>query len=290
MSIREPAKIWRVIDLINWGTEYFSEKEFDNPRREIEWLLSDYLDCKRIDLYLRFEEPFTNQMLADFRMRVKRRINHEPLQYISGKTEFFGLPINVNPAVLIPRPETERLVETILETSAGLRNPRILEVGTGSGCIAVALAKERPDAKINSIDISSEALAIAGENARLNGTENIQFHQLDILSQLPGGEFDMMVSNPPYIPKAEIESLMEEVGKFEPLDALSDNNDGLSFYRRFAEIAPMVIKTGGWIILELGLGKQPAQAAALFNSENYVNTELIRDYNGDQRVLKVQVA
>lgn len=275
--------------MINWGTEYFSEKKFENPRVEIEWLLSDFLACKRIDLYVRFEEPLTSKMLTEFRERIKRRVNREPLQYISGKTEFYGLPLLVNSNVLIPRPETERVVETAVKTAEAFEKPRILEVGTGSGCIAVAMAKELPTSEIVTVDISSEALKVASENALLNDVDNIQFSTMDILTEIPSGKFDLLVSNPPYITKSEMGGLMRDVVKYEPQLALTDKGDGLVFYRRFSEIAPAIVESGGWIILELGHGDQPPNAAELFNNDKFRNVELIRDYNGDDRVLKVQM-
>jgi len=289
MTAGEPQQTWRVIDLINWGTDYFAKKNFENPRREIEWLLSDFLDCKRIDLYLRFDELFSRPMLNQFRAWVKRRINHEPLQYISGRAEFYGLTFKINRNVLIPRPETERLVEVVLELIGGAIAPRILEVGTGSGCIAVALAKELPKSQILTIDNSQAALEVAQSNAVDNDVGNIEFRLMDFLLEKPDTKFDFVVSNPPYIPRAEKNTLMPEVREYEPESALTDDKDGLQFYRRFRATAPGLIKPGGWLVLETGLGNHPQLAAAIFATEIFLAVELIKDYNGNDRVLKVQV-
>ncbi len=279
---------WRVIDLINWGTDYFAQKDFENPRREIEWLLSDFLECKRIDLYLRFEEPFSRAMLSQFRSWVKRRVDHEPLQYISGRAEFYGLTFAVNPAVLIPRPETERLVEVALEVSSEIPTVRILDVGTGSGCIAISLAKELTEANLVAVDNSPAAIDLARKNALTNGIQNIEFFQLDFLTERPKGKFDLIVSNPPYIPAKEMTTLMPEVGRHEPVDALTDNSDGLAFYRRFIDLAPKILKPGGWLVLEVGTGDHPQLAAGLFNKADFPVVELIKDYNGADRLLKMQ--
>ncbi len=289
MTAGEPQQTWRVIDLINWGTDYFAKKNFENPRREIEWLLSDFLDCKRIDLYLRFDELFSKSMLNQFRASVKRRINHEPLQYISGRAEFYGLTFKVNHNVLIPRPETERLVEVVLELIGGATAPRILEVGTGSGCIAVSLAKELPESQILTIDNSQAALDLAHSNALDNDVGNIEFRLMDFLLEKPDTKFDFVVSNPPYIPQAEKNTLMPEVREYEPESALIDDKDGLQFYRRFRDTAPSLIVPGGWLVLETGLGNHPQLAAAIFANEKFLAVELIKDYNGDDRVLKVQL-
>ncbi len=281
------SRTWRVIDLINWGTDYFRNQQFDHSRTEIEWLLCGYLQCKRIDLYLRFEEPFSNRMLQEFKALVKRRLTYEPLQYIFGETEFFGLTLAVTPQVLIPRPESERLVEVALELIPEDRETRILDVGTGSGCLALALAKQRPAVKIIAVDNSPEAVEITVANAEKNSVSNLEVLTLDITTDTPAGEFDLIISNPPYIPAAEMDDLMPEVKEFEPAQALTDGHDGLDFYRRLAEIAPRLVKSGGGLVLEVGRGDHPARAKKLFDNQSFEKAELIRDYNGDDRVLKI---
>ena len=155
---------WRVIDLIHWAETYLKEKEFDNPRAEIEWLLCALLDCDRLNVYLRFEEPLSQSQLTILRNWVKRRLKNEPLQYITGSCDFYGRQFLINSKVLIPRPETERLVDIAIEKMYGIDSPSILDVGTGSGCIATTLGLEIPDSKVMGVDISLDALEVANEN------------------------------------------------------------------------------------------------------------------------------
>lgn len=283
------GRVWRVLDMIKWGESFFSSKGFEHPKREIEWFLCDLLDYKRIDLYVQFEEPLTKSQLETLRSWVQRRVNREPLQYITGKSEFYGRPFKLNPAVLIPRPETERVVDVSLHAVGNLEKPTILDIGTGSGCIAISLAAERPDAQVTALDISEEALDVARENSVLNGLQNIQFMKMNILSSRPAGTFDLVVSNPPYILEEELETLMPEVYEYEPLVALTDKNDGLTFYRRFAEIASEIINPGGWLVTEVGLGNHPSRVQALFSAAGFLDWELIQDFNGDDRVLKIHL-
>lgn len=286
---RNSQKIWRVIDLLNWGEQYFTDNSFDNPRKEIEILLQYILDCSRVDLYLRFEEQFSKTQLVKLRGWVQRRKNREPVQYITGKAGFHNLIINVTSDVLIPRPESERLVEVLLESVDTKANISILDIGTGSGCLALALAKELPNAKITGIDKSLKAIEIAQLNAKTLKIVNVIFSQLDLFENKIEGKYDVVISNPPYIPKAEIESLMLDVKAFEPLSALTDSADGLTFYHKISEISLTTVKPNGWLLLEVGLDEHPKKAMQLFSNEKFQNVELIKDYNGDDRVLKAQI-
>lgn len=282
-------KIWRIIDLINWTESYFKEKGFENPRSEIEWLLRSVLDCSRIDVYLRFEEPLSKTQLATLRDWVKRRLEREPLQYITGSCDFYGREFSVNKNVLIPRPETERFIDTALDKLKGIDLPNILDIGTGSGCIATTLGLEIPNSTILGIDISADALGIANKNKENLNADNVSFEEMDILEQVPEGQFDLLVSNPPYIPKNEMNGLMKDVQEFEPSVALTDQKDGLTFYKRFAKIGKEVVKSGGWMILEVGLGEHPNAVKNIFMESGYPDTDLIKDYNGDDRVLLVPI-
>jgi release factor glutamine methyltransferase len=282
-------KTWRIIDLINWAESYFKEKGFENPRSEIEWLLRSVLDCSRMDVYLRFEEPLSKTQLATLRAWVKRRLEREPLQYITGSCDFYGREFSVNKNVLIPRPETERLIDTALDKLKGIDLPNILDVGTGSGCIATTLGLEIPNSTILGIDISADALGIANKNKENLNADNVSFEEMDILEQVPEGQFDLLVSNPPYIPKNEMNGLMKDVQEFEPSVALTDQKDGLTFYKRFAEIGKDLVKSDRWIILEVGLGDHPNAVKNIFMESGYPDTELIKDYNGDDRVLLVPI-
>lgn len=285
---RGSEKNWRVIDLLQWGEDYFSSRHFEHPRREIEWLLCELLGYQRIDLYLQFEEPVSRGKLTRLRGWVQRRIKLEPLQYITGETEFYGRSFKVTPAVLIPRPETERMVDVALHSVRNIEKPRILDVGTGSGCIAISMAAECPAGEVTALEVSSAALEIARYNVKQNQTTNIKLVEMNFLEAVPEKRFDLVVSNPPYIPTVEMESLMPDVRDYEPRVALTDNQDGLTFYRRLAEVAEQVVNPGGWLVMEVGLGDHARRAKEVFLQDCFSAIELISDFNGDDRVLKVR--
>ena len=280
-------KIWRLIDILNWGKNYFKEKSFDNPRIEIESLLQHIIGCKKIDLYLQFEKTVTPEDLIILRGLIKRRVNREPTQYIIGSSEFYGRKFFVNQDVLIPRPETEKLIDVSIDILSKKENPIILDVGTGSGCIGITIALEIPFCSVIAIDISNSALSTAKNNADMYGLKNIQFINLDILCQDINHTADMLISNPPYISQEEIPGLMSDVKNFEPMVALTDNSDGLEFYRKFSNIIPQVVKKNGVTILEVGRGAHPERVKEIFSKAGYDNLESVRDLNKDTRVLVI---
>lgn len=288
-AVKEKKQVWSIIDLIEWGEDYFKQHKFDSPKQEIEWLLCDLLDHKRVDLYINFEQKVPNDKLALLKKWIKKRLKRMPLQYITGVTEFYGNKYFLNDDVLIPRPETERLVDISLECINKLSHPRILEVGTGSGCISISIALMRGDAKILSIDISQNALNKAQENSDYHKTNNVKFLNLDFLKEIPSERFDIIVSNPPYIPLEEMKNIMIDVKEYEPEIALTDFNDGLVFYDRFADLGSKLLKKEGWMVLEVGIDDHPEKVAKLFKSKGYSNIELVSDYNKDKRVLKVKI-
>ena len=288
-AVKEKKQVWRIIDLIKWGEGYFKQHKFDSPKQEIEWLLCDLLDYKRVDLYINFEQKVPNDKLAILKKWIKKRLKRMPLQYITGVTEFYGNKYFLNDDVLIPRPETERLVDISLECVNKLQHPRILEVGTGSGCISISIALIRSDAKVLSIDISQNALNKAQENSDYHKTNNVKFLNLDFLKEIPSERFDIIVSNPPYIPLEEMKNIMIDVKEYEPEIALTDFNDGLVFYDRFADLGSKLLKKEGWMVLEVGIDDHPEKVAKLFKSKGYSNIELVSDYNKDKRVLKVKI-
>ena len=283
------ATPWRVIDLIEWAESYFEKKSFEKPRTEIEWLLCSLLDCERLDLYLRYDEPLSKSQLETLRDWVKRRLTKEPLQYITGACEFYGREFIITPDVLIPRPETERLIDIALTKLNAVKSPKILDIGTGSGCIAITMAKERPDAKVVGVDNSIRALKIAERNSIHLEVTEYSFIEMNILKSTPKGMFDLLISNPPYISKKEIPELMKDVIGFEPESALTDYSDGLTFYKRFSEIAPKIVHNNSLLILEVGLKEHPQKVYDIFFDQGYTSIELIKDYNGDDRVMVVQV-
>ena len=244
---------WTSLKLIRWTTDFFEKKGIPNPRLDAELLLAHALKCQRIDLYTAHERKIPEKELAKYRTLVERRAKREPLQQIIGETEFYGLKIKVTPDVLIPRPETELLVEEGLK----LKARDILEIGTGSGCLAVALAKNLPEARVVATDISEKALAVARENAKFHGVEKqIKFILADIAPwkafKAEEKKFDLIVSNPPYIPTGDFESLQPEVRDFEPRGALEGGPEGLSCIRQIIEEAPSSLNSNGFLVIEIG--------------------------------------
>ena len=286
-SEKATNKIWRIIDLINWGVKYFQDRSFENPRLEIEIFLQHIFGYKKIDLYINFEEEVTPKNLKRLREFIKRRVENEPIQYITGVSNFYGRDFYVNKNVLIPRPETEILVNVSIDYLSSKKAPYIIDVGTGSGCIAITLAKELPSSKVIAIDYSQQALNIAKENAELVGVKNIEFLKLDFLSENLNYVADAVVSNPPYIAQEDIQSLMIDVKEFEPHRALTDNADGLEFYRIFANKLDVILKKKGVLIIEVGRGNHPVEVKKLFEELGYNDIEMINDYNKDVRVLKI---
>ena len=278
----------RVIDIIKWADNYFSLNGFENSRIEIEWLLEEILNCKKVDLYLRYEEQLSLKQLNKLHTWMNRRIKKEPIQYIIGKCEFYGRSFIVNKDVFIPRAETETLINIVLSTLGNIPGQNILDICTGSGSIAVTLAKELNKANISAIDISKRALDIAKFNARRHNV-TINFEQIDILTTTYNNKMDMLVCNPPYIPKNEMDMLMEDVRLYEPKIALTDGYDGLLFYKRISKLAPTIVKSGGHVILEVGLKQQPALVKDIFSIQSFTDVQIIPDLNGDPRILKALI-
>jgi len=259
--------------------------------KEAELLFTHILGCDRVSLLLNKDAPLHKDKAAHAAAVLRRRIRGEPLQYILGESEFMGLKFKVNESVLIPRPETEILVEAALEIAAeGRENGqpiRILELGTGSGCIAVSLAKLLPGSDITATDISAEAIGVAIENAsRNNVAEKIYFLQGDLFDTngLVDSVFDMVVSNPPYVSTDEIEGLQPEV-RFEPKIALDGGRNGLGFYRAIARDSAVFLKKNGLLILEIGFAQKDAVKDILEGSGNFTTIKVIKDYGGIDRVI-----
>tara|TARA_B100001559_G_C16478186_1_gene612422 strand:+ start:613 stop:1491 length:879 start_codon:yes stop_codon:yes gene_type:complete len=278
---------WRIIDVINWGVDYFENKSLENPRLEIEIFLQHILDCKKIDLYINFENEVSTSNLNTLKEFIKRRLKKEPIQYIVGTACFYGRNFFVDSSVLIPRPETEILINECIKLLSIKNNPDIIDIGTGSGCIGITLAKEIPSSKVIAIDFSEKALNLAEKNAKNMGVKNIEFVKHDFLKESIDASADLLVSNPPYIPEKDILSLMTEVRGYEPREALTDNLDGLEFYRVFSKKFDTITKEDGVLIVEVGKDEHPLEVKKIFEQSGHVNIEMINDYNDDIRVLKV---
>jgi release factor glutamine methyltransferase len=246
MSEQETKKSWDLGGILDWSTGYLAEKGFENPRLNVEWLLCHVLNCKRIDLYAEHDRPLSKSEIEKFKTFLLRRVDHEPLQYIVGSTEFMGLPFEVTTDVLIPRPDTECLVEATLEICKSIKESpvRILDIGTGSGAVAISVAyylrKYSIPFVVTALDISGKAIAIAKKNSeKILGGNGINFAEGNILDISSVQElfhsFDVIVSNPPYVSDKEFEVLPPEVKKYEPALALKAKDDGLEFYKKIAE-------------------------------------------------------
>jgi len=276
------GETWTVLRILQWTAGHFAQKGIEGGRLDAELLLGDTLGLDRVGLYMNFDRPLTPEELGRFRQQVQRRAGREPLAYIQGETEFWSLPLRVGPDVLIPRPETEILVEEALKRATP--SSIVLDVGTGSGAIAVALSHELPGASVTGFDISPGALQVAAENARRNGVQGRLKWIAGDLARLPAGPYDLVVSNPPYIPKGEMAGLMPEVGGFEPHLALCGGADGLDCYRHLARQAPGCLRSGGWLLLEVGAGQDNA-VRDLLDRAGLTETFCRADYAGIGRVV-----
>lgn len=260
----------------------------DRARQDAELLLLHTLHRNRAWLLANWSEDATPEDQDLYAGLITRRASGEPLQYITGEAEFFGLPYSVGPGVLIPRPETEHLVEEVIRLAASYVTPRIADIGTGSGIIAVALATQLAKAHIIAIDLSPQALTIARENAeRHQVTSRVTFVEGDLLAPLDGQQFDIIASNPPYIPQSEHDSLSTEVRDHEPHTALFAGHDGLAIYQRLIPAAEKNLSGNGWLVLEIGYDQHPA-VQHLLEASGYTGIRFIPDYQGIPRVAVAQ--
>jgi release factor glutamine methyltransferase len=291
---------WTVLKVIQWTAAHFQKKELGNARLEAEVLLAHLLGIDRMGLYLNYDRLLTDQERQAYREMIQRRMGGEPLAYIIGAKEFWSLRFEVSGECLIPRPETEHLVEETVRIAQGLpSSPRVLEIGFGCGAVAIALAQELPGAEIVATDISAGARALAQANAAQHQVEGgIRFILGDLFPSVestgePAGEpadgkaFDIICSNPPYIPTAEILQLAPEVRDYEPLTALDGGVDGLRFFRQIAEGAPRFLVKQGWLLMEIGKG-QDAAVTEILRERGFDQIGLTPDYAGVTRVIKAQ--
>ena len=278
------GKDWTVLSMMEWATGYFQEKQVPSPRLSIEWILSHILEIRRLDLYLRFDRPLSQSELDKIRPLVRQRLKQEPLQYITGSTEFRNATIQVDPSVLIPRPETEELIDLVLEETGDLEHADIVDIGTGSGCIPIALKMERPGWELTGIDISRDALKTAADNAELNKTQ-IAFKEGDFFNGdglFESQSLDVVISNPPYVLESEKAGMEKQVVDFEPGLALF-TSDLPGVYSAIRDVATVWLKPEGWLFLEIheDFG---SEILALFSGENW-RSEIKKDASKKDRFI-----
>jgi release factor glutamine methyltransferase len=282
-SVSPTKAMWAVLDVLRWTTAHFEKHGLASARLDAELLAAHAFAMSRIELYAHFDRPLGASELARYRDLVSRRLADEPVAYLLGHKEFWSLDLLVDPRVLIPRPDSETLVEEALDRVAAGASQRIADVGTGSGALALALAKERPEAQIFATDVSPDALAVARANAeRLNLA--VTFLEGDLNQPLaPAGRFDLIVANLPYIPSADIDGLAADV-RSEPRLALDGGRDGLALVRRLVAAAPDLLQPGGCLALEVGAGQSGA-VAELLGAAGFGGIRSRRDLAGIERVV-----
>lgn len=280
-------QVWTVKAALDWTRGFLAEKGDEHPRRSAEWLLSASTGLSRIELYAYHDRPLTPEERVALREAVKRRATGEPLQYVTGEVAFRHIVVKVRPGVLIPRPETEVLAGEVLSAIAGVVEPLVADVCTGSGCIALAIAHENPAARLWATDISQIAVNVAAENAeRLGIADRVTVALGDLLASLPEellGRLDVVVSNPPYVPSADVPELPAEVAGFEPHLALDGGPDGLDVYRRLLTEARSWLKPGGLLAVELD--ERRVEAAAEEALQWYEEVRVVTDLAGRDRIV-----
>ncbi len=284
MTQEAPQQTWTIEAIVRWATDDFRGRGIDSPRLDAELLLAHALGATRMQLIVDSKRPLAAPELARFRELVKRRRVREPVAYLLGEREFYGRKFRVDKRVLVPRPDTETLVEVALKrTRARSMSMRALDICTGSGCVATTLGRERVTSHVLATDLSADALAVARDNALRLGAYNVAFRRADLFAGI-AGPFDVITANPPYIPSAEIATLDADVRDFEPRGALDGGADGLDLVRRVVDGARALLEDGGILAVEVGSG-QAGEARACFERSGYVEIEIARDYAKIERVV-----
>jgi release factor glutamine methyltransferase len=279
---------WTIIKLLRWATSYLKSHDIDSPRATGEILLAHALELSRIDLYLKYDQPLIAEELQQFKTLIQRRVRREPVAYILGAKEFWSLDLAVSGQVLIPRPETECLVEIALDLLTGQPPRRILELGTGSGAIVLALASQQPEHIYFASERFAPAVELACSNARRHGLRpGVQFFVGDWFTPLKtaGAGFDMIVSNPPYIASRVIGGLQPEIHRYEPLTALDGGPDGLDCYRIIIGTAHQYLNPAGVLVLEIGHDQRDKIRQIAADCERYEDFSCSKDYSGYDRVV-----
>lgn len=283
------AETQTLLEILKLSTNYLSARGIQSARRAAEELLSDALGMPRLDLYLNHDRPLTPVELQCCRERLQRRGMGEPGAYIHGSVEFFGCQLHVTSAVLIPRPETELLVDRIVKElkQEPVEDKTLWDLCTGSGCLAIAIKRQLPDLHVVASDLSEQAIEIAKKNARLNEVE-IEFRQGDLLAPFQGQQADFVVSNPPYVTEAEYQQLDREVKEFEPRLALVGGKRGTEYYELLAEQLPFYLKSSAKVWFEIGTGQGDA-LKQLFAKTPWKRQRLDRDWSGHDRFFSLEI-
>jgi len=280
----QPPKSWTIGSLVKWAVDDFRARGIENPRLDAELIVAFALGIDRTRVIIDANRPLEGAELAKLRDLVKRRRAHEPVAYLRGEREFHGLMFRVDRRVLIPRPDTETLVAVALaRTSHVSLSMRLLDLCTGSGCVAVAAARQRPTAKVTATDVSADALAVARANAERLGAYNIAFLESDLFANVRG-VFDVITANPPYIPTGDIAGLAPDIKEFEPRIAIDGGADGLDFVRRIVDGAPGHLSPSGVLAVEIGAG-EAEKTAELLTAGGFTDVRRDRDYGRIERVV-----
>lgn len=286
---------WTIKEILRVTTEYLEGKAVESPRLSSEILLAHALGVERIDLYMRLDQPLTPDEVSRYRDLVRRRSKREPVQYITRRQEFWSLDFEVGPGVLIPRAETELLVEQVLalrragDLPFGDGELRLLDLGTGCGAVAIALCMEIPEATLWATDISDQALETARANAERHGVlDRMVLNRGDLFDAVPGGMFQAVISNPPYVPSDQMKTLPPEVGLYEPTAALDGGEGGTAVVERIIREAPKFLFPGGWLILEMSPEQAASAEGMVVGSGSYQTRLILKDYSRRDRVLMAE--
>jgi release factor glutamine methyltransferase len=286
MTSRRPQETWTVGAVLKWAADDFRARGIESPRLDAELLLAHALDTNRVQLVIDAARALSPDELSRFRELVKRRRAREPVAYLVGRREFYGRSFRVDARVLIPRPDTETLVEVALDRTRALSmSLRGLDLCTGSGCVAITLARERPTIRVHATDLSDDALAVARENALRLGAYNVSFARSDLFESLDlDCSFDLVTANPPYIAHGEVKNLPPDIRNYEPPLALEAGDDGLAVVRRLVARAPRALRPGGVLAIEVGAGQAQA-VKGLFDEARFRDILASRDYLRIERVV-----
>ncbi len=291
MSQKTP-ETWTLGSLLDWTAKYLAQKKMDYPRLDAEVLLAHAAGCKRIDLYgMRFDEPAAAEVRQRYKDLIRRRLEGCPVAYLVGRKEFFGLELEVSPAVLIPRPDSELVVMECLELAKIKARPRIVDIGTGSGNLAVAVAKNHPAAEVTAIDRSPDALALARRNADKHGVAGrMRFLEGDLFAPLADERFDFILSNPPYIPREDLDKLPPGVRDYEPRLALDGGPGGFAVFERLIDQARRHLVPQGYLLVEIGAPQEGPARARIAAYPEYELADTIHDFSRHPRVLRARLA